>query len=193
MARTQSADYELRRAHIVDHAAKLFADSGFNGTSVAEIASAAAVSKSLIYHYFPSKEELLGEVMSSHIDELLNDTNEVLAEPGNAVERLRALLRRFTQRYAGAADRQKVLLNELASLAPSQRSDIVSKQRRIIEGVQALLVALNPRLRNSPAQARVKTMLLFGMINWMHTWYDPKGSVKAEEIADLALGMIQAS
>ena len=51
---------------------------------------------------------------------------------------------------------------------------------------RGLLAKLDPRLRD-PALARVQTMLLFGMINWTHTWFDPAGPVSAEMIADLAL------
>lgn len=193
MARTQSADYDLRRAHIVDQAATLFADRGFKATSVSEMANAASVSKSLIYHYFPSKEDVLWAVMSSHVDTLLNDTERLLAESGSPKERLRNLLRTFTRHYVGAGDRQKVLLNELRSLPLEQRSDIVRKQRRIVDGVQTLVVAIEPRLTGSPDHARAKTMLLFGMINWMHTWYNPKGAISPEDVADLALKMVQAS
>ena len=88
--------------------------------------------------------------------------------------------------YVGAADRQKVLLNELDSLPPERRRSIVAKQRTVIDAVQGLLVGLDPRLAD-PVQARVQTMLLFGMINWTHTWFDPAGPVSADEVADLAL------
>lgn len=194
MARTQSPDYDLRRAHIVENAATLFATCSFRGTSVAEIADSAGVSKSLIYHYFPSKEMLLWEVMCSHIEDLLAQTDEAVADDRRpAAERLRSLLHNFTRAYAGAAARQKVLLNELQNLPQEQQAEIVAKQRRIVDHVQALLVLIEPALGQSANRARVKTMLLFGMINWMHTWYDPTGPVSPDEVADLVLELAQAS
>lgn len=193
MARTQAADYDQRREAIVEQAAQLFARNGFNGSSVAELAVACATSKSLVYHYYPSKEDILYAVMSSHIDQLVGDVDEVLARADDDRSRFHTLIHAFMAHYVGAADRQKVLLNELDSLAPAQRATIVSKQRRIIEATQALLVALEPTLIGDPAKARVKTMLLFGMINWTHTWYDPAGPISPAQIADMALGMVQAS
>jgi AcrR family transcriptional regulator len=186
MARTQAADYDQRREAIVDRAASLFASSGFRGTSVSDLAKACETSKSLLYHYYPSKEDVLYAVMSSHIDQLLEDVEEVMARDGSPAELLHALIHSFMAHYVGAADRQKVLLNELDSLPADRRAEIVGKQRTVIDAVQGLLVGIDARL-SDPAQARVQTMLLFGMINWTHTWFDPAGPVSAAVVADLAL------
>ncbi|HKX22508.1 MAG TPA: TetR/AcrR family transcriptional regulator [Rhizorhapis sp.] len=187
MARTQAADYEQRREAILDRAAELFASRGFNGASIADLAVSCATSKSLIYHYFPSKEDVLFEVMASHIDQLLNDTEEVIATKGTDAEHFSRLIHAFLHHYAGAAERQKVLLNELANLPEASRTIIVSKQRRIIDVMQHLVVALYPEFAADPKRARVQTMLIFGMLNWTHTWYDPHGSVDVDTLADMIL------
>jgi AcrR family transcriptional regulator len=193
LARTQAADYEQRREAILDKAARLFARGGFDGSSVADLAEACNTSKSLIYHYYPSKEDILYAVMSSHIDQLVADVDAVLTRGGSAAEQLDALIHAFMDHYVGAADRQKVLLNELDSLPANQRAAIVARQRRVIDAAQALLVALDPELGLDPMRARAKTMLLFGMINWTHTWYDAAGPIPPAQIADMALRMVQAS
>lgn len=193
MARKQAADYDQRREAIVDKAAQLFARRGFNGSSVADLAEACNTSKSLIYHYYPSKEDILYAVMSSHIDQLVADVDVVLAQPGDAAAHLTALIHAFMAHYVGAADRQKVLLNELDNLPDEARASIVSKQRHLIDATQSLLVALHPALGKDAPRARAKTMLLFGMINWTHTWYDPTGAITPGEVADMALAMVQAS
>ena len=188
MARTQAADFEQRREAIVAEAARLFAGRGFASTSVADLAAACATSKSLIYHYYPSKEDILHAVMASHIDQLVQDVADAADAAPDAHGRLRALVHRFMRHYVGAADRQKVLLNELDSLPADRRAAIVAKQRGIIGAVTELLTALDPSL--TPARARVQAMLLFGMINWTHTWFDPAGPVSAAEVADMALRTI---
>ena len=187
MARTQAADYDQRREAIVDRAAALFARSGFRGAAVADLASACETSKSLIYHYFPSKEDILYEVMSSHIDALVNDAEEATGGGGDARTRLARLIPAFMRDYVGAADRQKVLLNELDSLPGDRRDLIIAKQRRLIAAVQELLVELDPELGADTGRARVETMLIFGMINWTHTWFNPDGPVTADALADMVL------
>lgn len=193
MARTQSADYEQRREAIVDRAAQLFASAGFRGTSVAEIAAACETSKSLIYHYYPSKEDILYAVMASHIDQLEQDVHAVMAAGGAPTVLLRSLIHRFMNHYVGAADRQKVLLNELDSLPGEKRAAVTKKQRTIIDAVTRLLAAIDPRLAAEPARARVQAMLLFGMINWTHTWFDERGPVSADTVADMALDLVLPS
>ena len=136
MARTQAADYDQRREAIVEKAARLFASSGFRGTSVSDLAKACDTSKSLLYHYFPSKEDVLYAVMSSHIDQLVEDVDEVMARKEAPAALLHALLHSFMRHYVGAADRQKVLLNEIDSLPADKRVTIVTKQRLVIDAVQ---------------------------------------------------------
>jgi AcrR family transcriptional regulator len=191
LARTQAVDYEQRKEVIVEKSAELFAQLGFNVASVANIAKACNTSKSLIYHYYPSKEDILYAVMSSHIDQLIEDVDDALAVGGLPISKLQALLHAFMSHYVGAADRQKVLLNELGNLPDAAKKTIIGKQRKVIDAVQALIVELYPELAKSSARARAQTMLLFGMINWTHTWFDPSGPLSADEIADMALALIR--
>lgn len=187
MARTQAADFEQRREAIVEKAAGLFARAGFNGASLADLAAACDMSKSLLYHYYPSKEDILHAVMTSHIDRLVTDVDLVMARKANPAIMLDRLLHAFMHHYVGAVARQKVLLNELDNLPVDRREEIIGKQRHLIAAVQSLLTALHPLLASNPARARAQTMMIFGMINWTNTWYDPDGPVSVDEIADMAL------
>jgi AcrR family transcriptional regulator len=189
MARTQAADYETRRNAMLEKAAALYAERGFQGASLADLAAACRTSKSLIYHYYPSKEDILFDVMHSHVRALLDAAEAVAARPGSARAKLEALTGAFMQLYVGAASRHKVLLNELSRLAPKQREIVVRIQRRLLDIVQELLVEIRPELARRPALKRPAAMLYFGMINWTHTWLDPQGRTAPERIAALAVGV----
>jgi len=190
MARTQAADYEARREAMLDRAAELFARAGFQGASMADLAAACNVSKSLLYHYFPSKEDVLYEVMTSHLDQLVSDVSEVVASNRSDSDKVADLIHAFMRHYVGAADRQKVLLNELNNLPGDRRAEVVGKQRSIIDAMQALLGKL-PGSPPSGPRLRAHTMLLFGMINWTHTWYDPAGPIAPDALADMVAGLIR--
>ena len=187
MARTQASDYGERREGIVDRAAELFAERGFLGTSIADLADACKTSKSLIYHYYESKEEILFDVMHSHVKALLDVAEEIAARPIEADEKLRALTREFMRLYLGAAPRQRVLLNELTRLPESRRQVVVGIQRRLIDLIEKILIEIRPDLAGRAPLRRPAVMLYFGMINWMHTWLDPAGRAKPAKIADLAV------
>ena len=184
MARTQAADYEERRTAIVEQAARLFAERGFLGASIADLAEACNSSKSLIYHYYTSKEDILYDVMHSHVRALLDTAEEVANGSAQPSAKLRILTNGFLQLYAGAADRHRVLLNELQRLPEKQRITIISIQRQLIEIVGSILAELRPGMPTDLKRPTV--MLYFGMINWTHTWYDPNGAATPEQIADLA-------
>ena len=196
MARPQSPDYDKRRDAILAAAARLYARRGFQGASVADLAKACKTSKSLLYHYFPSKEDMLYAVMATHLDALVAAA-EVATRGGGAEQKLRALTLGFMRLYVGAQDRHKVLLNELDNLAARPRAELIAKQRAIIATVEELIRALRPE---SGPLALPLAMLFFGMINWTHTWFRAEGRVSAERLADMAvdlmlggLGGVQAS
>ena len=190
MARTQAADYDQRKLAIVDAAAELFAEKGFLGASLVDLAERCNSSKSLIYHYYPSKEDILFDVMASHVEALNGALDEVEAAGGLAVARIRRLTHAFMRLYVGAAAKHKVLLNELDQLPKERRELIVSQQRRLIARVEAYLEELQPKLRRSRKLARPATMLFFGMINWTHTWFNPAGQATADDVADLCVDIL---
>jgi len=190
MARTQAADYGQRREDIVEKAAALYARHGFLGASVADLAEACGSAKSLIYHYFASKEDILFEVMASHIEALGAAVDQVRGAHAPAAERLRTLTRAFMRLYVGAADRHKVLLNELDRLPAARRAEIVARQRALVSAVEALLAELRPDLNGDRARLRPLAMLFFGTINWTHTWYDPAGPASPDQVADMAADLV---
>jgi AcrR family transcriptional regulator len=186
MARPQSPDYDKRRESIVVAAAGLYARRGFQGASIADLANACGTSKALIYHYFPSKEDILHEVMAAHLDDLVEAAEQVM-HSGDARERLRALIVAFMRLYMGAQDSHKVLLNDLDNLPAERRAEVVAKQRRIIAAVETLVRELRPDA--GPLVLPI-SMLFFGMINWTHTWFRPDGAIPSEQLADMAVDLM---
>jgi len=186
MARPQSPDYDKRRDAIVRAAGRLYARQGYNGASVADLAKACRSSKSLIYHYFPSKDDILYEVMADHLDALVAAARDATLS-GTPEAKLRALTLAFMRLYVDAQDSHKVLLNELDNLPARQRSEVIGKQRRIIATVEELICQIRPE---TGPLALPLTMLFFGMINWTHTWFRAHGRVSAESLADMAVDLM---
>ena len=68
----------------------------------------------------------------------------------------------------------------------AQRDEIVQKQRSLIEYVESLLASAAPEAAKNKPRLRAEVMLYFGMLNWTHTWFRPKGPVSRDEVADMA-------
>jgi AcrR family transcriptional regulator len=189
MARTQAAEYDERKEAIVEAAAALFASRGFTGASVADIAQRGKISKSLIYHYYESKEDILYDVMISHVRALEGAARTALIGETQPERKLRELAHRFMALYVGAAARHKVLLNDLDHLPKARRAEIVAVQRGLIEIVRKLLVEIEPSLKKKSGASFAAAMLFFGTINWTHTWFDPRGPVSAGALAEMAVDL----
>lgn len=189
MARTQAAEYDERKQAIVEAAAALFAADGFNGASVADIAERCKTSKSLVYHYYESKEDILYDVMISHVRALEAAAADAMAGREGPEQKLRDLAQLFMALYVGAASRHKVLLNDLDRLPKTKRTEIVAVQRGLIDRVRLLLTEIEPALAQKPGADFAGAMLFFGMINWTHTWFDPSGPVSAEALANMAVNL----
>jgi AcrR family transcriptional regulator len=189
MARTQAADYDERKEAIVETAAALFASQGFAGASVADLAKRCKTSKSLVYHYYESKEDILYDVMISHVRALEAAAREAVKSDERPERKLRELAHRFMALYVGAANRHKVLLNDLDHLPKARRAEIVTVQRGLIEIVRKLLLEIEPGLKRKSGASFAAAMLFFGTINWTHTWFDSKGAVSAGALAEMAVDL----
>jgi AcrR family transcriptional regulator len=190
MARVRAADYGEKQQLIRDRAAALFAARGFAATSIADIAAACGVAKSLVYHYFGAKDDILTDLLRDHVTQLIAGAEAALASSADPRARLRAFVRAEIALYAGARDRHRLLLNALGDLPPARRAEIVALERKLVALVRDLCVALNPALGRDHALATATAMSLFGLINWTHTWYRPDGPIAPDAYADLAATML---
>jgi len=190
MARVRAADYGEKQQLIRDRAAALFAARGFAATSIADIAAACGTAKSLVYHYFGAKDDILYDLLRDHMARLVAGAERALATSADPRARLRAFVHAEIALYVGARDRHRLLLNALGDLPPARRDEIKALERRLVELVRDLCVDLNPALARDPALATAAAMSVFGLINWTHTWYRPDGPVAPAAYADLAATML---
>lgn len=187
MARTRSPDYDNIQASITEKTASLFASRGYAATSIGDIATACHCSKSRLYHYFDSKEAILSEMLTEHVDRLLIECRQTLEKSGDPVDRFHELIRLFLEIYAVSRDKHVVLLTCLEFLPKDKRKEIVDKERKLISSVHDILMRIRPDLKRDSRIAHIDTMLFFGMINWTYTWYKAQGQVRPSELADRAV------
>ncbi len=188
MARGRAAGYDDQRTAILASAAHLFARLGYPSTSMNEVAKASGLSKPAVYHYFRDKYALLVEVAESHVSMLEALVAEVAAQPLAPDDRVRTMIERIMKAYAGAEDAHRVLTTEVRFLDPADRRRILGKERRIVDGFADAIGAWRPEQRRA-GLTRPLTMLLFGMINWMHTWMRAGGPLTRESMAPIVTAL----
>lgn len=195
MARGRAATYDEQREAILARAAELFAHRGYAATTMNDIADACGLSKATLYHYYDDKTALLGSICEAQVTTLrgLVDDVDALRLPPEA--RLRELIRRFVQAYAGAQHAHRVLTEDVRFLDAADRERVLGTERALVAAIARTVAALRPELAEAHL-AKPLTMLLFGMINWMFTWMRPDGALDhdalAPIVADLFLGGLPA-
>lgn len=195
MARGRAAGYVEQRELILVRAAALFAQSGYPATSMNQVAEASGLSKATLYHYYRDKYSLLVSIAEGHVAKLGALVDEVLAQDLAPELRLRTLIRRIVEEYAGAQHAHRVLTEDVRFLEPADRERILDQERAVVRGFAQAVTGLRPELAQAQL-ATPMTMLLFGMINWMFTWLQPGGALDydtlAPMVADLFLGGLPA-
>jgi len=193
--RGRSPGYELQRETILARAAELFAQRGYTATSMNEVADACGVSKPSLYHYVRDKHQLLAEIAEAHVARLLALIDEVDAAMPAPEQRLRRLIDAFLAAYAGSQAEHRVLTEDVRFLAPAEKKRVLGGQRRVVAAFAEAIAAIRPELAAARLQKPL-AMLLFGMMNWMFTWLQPKGELShadlAPVVADLFFGGIGA-
>ncbi|MCF8474101.1 MAG: TetR/AcrR family transcriptional regulator [Emcibacter sp.] len=187
MARKQAEDYDERRLNILDKAAELFAERGYARSSISELATACNASKSWLYHYYPSKEAILYDIMRRHVSELVAMAEEALAHKGSPEQKFRLLARNFMKIYVNAGSKHVILLNDRGCLPDSMRDDILRLQDQVVNCVARLVLELNPAIDQSKDYKKPITMAFLGMINWTYIWFQKDGPINEEQFADLAV------
>jgi AcrR family transcriptional regulator len=190
MARKQAADFAQKQQRIRDGAAELFARDGVDATSIADIASSCGVAKSLVYHYFESKEEILFDLLSAHMDALLAAAEEALTTSDDPERQFRAFVRAHLRLYAHARAKHILLLSGLRSLPDGRRKAIIAKERRLVGMAADLLARVAPELAAQKDLRMPAAMSFYGLINWTYTWYREDGAVSPEAFADMAADII---
>lgn len=185
MARTQSKHYPEIRENILKQAAGLFAEQGYAGTTIIDLARACGSSRGALYHYFESKEEILFHILQDHVDRLDRLVQEAIRPGDSAEAQFRAIVRTIVLSNAESQNEQTVLLNDLGQLSEAQQRGIVATQRKITEVVSDTLIRMDSGHRLTPRNKKAYTMMLFGMVNYTLTWYDPKGPVSPEAYAEM--------
>lgn len=191
MPRGRAANYDDQREAILQHAAALFARSGYPATSMNQVAEACGLSKATLYHYYRDKYALLLHIADDHVSRLQALVAEVADQALPPRPRLERLIVRFVEAYADAQAAHRVLTEDVRFLEPDDQARVLGKEREVVAAFARTVAELRPG-RAEADWAKPLTMLLFGMINWMFTWMRPGGRVDhaslAPVVADLFLG-----
>jgi len=152
MARGRSPGYDDQREMILDHAAQLFANRGYSATSMNQVAEACGFSKALLYHYYRDKYSLLVSIAENHVSRLEDLVADVEGQKLPPEAKLRELIRRFVEEYAGAKHAHRVLTEDVKFMEDADRQRVLETQRTVVNGCSRPMLVWSQRIALSRAR-----------------------------------------
>ena len=168
-----------RRTELRREAARLFAERGYHGTSIGDLAEALGVQKATLYAYIESKHDLLYETMREGAD-AFHGALDANPERLPAVEKIQLALRGHLRVVAEQLDIATVFVQEWRYLEGGRRDEIVAERRRYEERIRALFRELG-ELRTDLDDGTAG-LLMLSAANWAYTWLQPGRDT--DELAD---------
>ncbi|MEU7039935.1 TetR/AcrR family transcriptional regulator [Streptomyces varsoviensis] len=185
MAKATEGDAKPVPQRLLAAATRLFADQGYDRTSVQEIVEAAGVTKGALYHYFGSKDDLLHEVYARLL-RLQQERLDAIAGSAEPVERrLREAAADVVVTTIDNLDDATIFFRSMHQLSPEKHKQVRAERRRYHERFRALIEEGQEAgvfSRETPADLVVDYH--FGSIHHLGAWYRPQGPLTPREVAD---------
>jgi AcrR family transcriptional regulator len=184
---TPTRHYDEKLEKLLKTSAKIFAEKGFHRTSVRDISRATRMSLAGLYYYFTTKEELLYLIQERCFLTLLQRWEQM----GGADLDTRARIRLFAENHLSFfwhnMNEMKVMAHEDESLTGDFQEKILVLKRRYVKVILDLIGQLQAEAGGKGVDLRVATFALFGMMNWIYTWYQPRRDLPFPQIMDQML------
>ena len=188
--------FDRRLASILSHATDVFYEKGYEGASMRDLSRASGMSLAGLYYYFDSKEKLLYLIQKHTFRTIVDRLRARLAEVADAEERIRIFILNHLEYFLANQKAMKVLSHEDDVLKNGFGSEIAGIKREYYRICLELLDTFK-RSKGLEFSSRLAVLSLFGMMNWIYTWHNPRVDADAEELArqmgDIFLQGIQAA
>ena len=162
-----------RRDELTRQAARLFAERGFHGTSMGDLAEALGVQKGSLYSLTGSKQELLFQTMREGAS-AFHAALDAIPEDAPAVERIRHALRGHLRVVSEQLDVATVFMREWRYLEDAYRAEILAERRRYEERWRALFQeGVESGDLRTDVDVGAAALLVLSAANWAYTWLAP--------------------
>jgi AcrR family transcriptional regulator len=179
--------YDEKLQQILKASARIFAEKGFHRTSVRDIARVTRMSLAGLYYYFTTKEELLYLIQERCFVTLLQRWEQVANSDMDARARIRVFAENHLSFFWHNMHEMKVMAREDESLTGEYAERILVLKRRYVKVLLDLIGRLPEKENGKGIDLRVATFALFGMMNWIYTWYQPKRDLPFPQLIDQML------
>jgi TetR/AcrR family transcriptional regulator, cholesterol catabolism regulator len=185
VSRNRRTETPQRRDEVLAAATRVFHEKGYAATSIQDVADALGMLKGSLYYYIDSKEDLLFAI----IEEVHRGTMERLEQwlqiDADTLTKLRAFLRWQVLTYCRDVEKVGVFLHDFRSLSEEHQQQILAERDRYDRSLRELIrTGQKEGVVAHDVDPKLAAMAIFGMMNWISTWWRPDGPNTPEELAD---------
>ena len=174
--------YDRRLAEILDHATEVFCKKGYEGASMRDLSRASGMSLAGLYYYFESKERLLYLIQKHTFATIVQRLKARLEDIPDPEQRVRVFILNHLEYFLANQAAMKVLSHEDEVLKNGFGAEVAAIKREYYRICVGLLDELK-RERGLQFTTRLAVLSLFGMMNWIYTWHNPRVDADAASIA----------
>jgi TetR/AcrR family transcriptional regulator, cholesterol catabolism regulator len=174
----------LEMDEISEVAAKLFAEKGYSGTSMRDIANALNVSVASVYYYYKNKEGLLYSIIVSIGEELLRALKKAQSESNSPLEQLQRMIFYHTGLIKEKGERVKVYVEEQHNLSKRLAKPISKQHREIYDYYADQLRKLRKAKIISCEPPSIAAFAILGTLNWCYRWFNQNDKLSIEAVAE---------
>src|SRR5437773_3052017 len=174
--------FDRRLAEILSHATDVFCEKGYEGASMRDLSRASGMSLAGLYYYFESKERLLYLIQKHTFSTIVQRLKGRLEQVTDPEERIRVFILNHLEYFLANQAAMKVLSHEAEALKNGFASEVAAIKREYYRICVGLLDELKVD-RGTQFSTRIAVLSLFGMMNWIYTWHNPRIDADAASIA----------
>jgi AcrR family transcriptional regulator len=168
---------------LLNVARTLFAEKGFEGTTVQDVVVAAGVTKGAMYHYFSSKDDLLYEIYGRVLRMQMERLEKFVSQEGPVEERLDAAAADVVATTIESLDSTTIFFRSLHQLSEEKQKEIRRERRRYHETFRAMVVeGQQSGVFRDDVSADLCVDFFFGSVHHLPMWWKPRGRLSGQEV-----------
>ncbi len=177
--------------NILEKSAEIFALKGYEKASMREISAAAGVSLAAPYYYFKNKETILFKIQKKGFEYLVESLKDVVASERSPKEKLRIFVEKHVRYFLTNRSEMKVIIHEYEVLSREYQVQISRIKGEYTQLAEGLLREYFLEKGIEGCNSLYAIMALFGMMNWLYTWFRPKRrkNHQIEELIEVILNL----
>ncbi|HLA41723.1 MAG TPA: TetR/AcrR family transcriptional regulator, partial [Candidatus Glassbacteria bacterium] len=169
---------------ILHHATQVFCEKGFAAASIRDISRASGTSLAGLYYYFKSKDHLLFLIQQEAFSTLTTGLEQKLSGVSDPERAMRIFIANHLEHFVGNPKQAHVLSHESDTLKGPYQTEITALKRKYYRQCLGLVEQLKAARQLTGINSRLAVLSLFGMMNWIYTWYNPAVDGDWREIAE---------